>query len=197
MSWQSNMERLRKAGLRYRISPQSHSQTFTLSLLELSLPTISLRGFQGFPCTKSWLSTDGNHQPLQHMHTISASYRRKGLAQSCYFAKLNTPMLHVYSKKVLWPNTWSVSKHSIWKYTGRHGINQDILSETGTISKKFKQDFLKIQRALKDNLQKNPEQLLSNLGTKKTYRSVKIRKRLLTALLRTVNCQKSSTKQNT
>lgn len=52
------------------------------------------------------------------------------------------------------------------------------------VSKKFKQDFLKIQRALKDNLQKNPEKLLSNLGMKKTYHSVKIRKRLLTALLR-------------
>lgn len=162
------MEGLWEAGLRYRISPQSHSQTFTLSLLELSFPTISLGGFQGFPCTKSWLSADGNHQSFQHVHAIFASYRRKGLAHSCYFAKLNTLMLQVYSKRVLWPNKWSVSKHSIWKHTGRHGINQDILSETGMASKKFKQDFLKIQRALKDNLQKYPEKLLSNLGMKKT-----------------------------
>lgn len=119
------------------------------------------------------------------------------MAHSCYFAKLNTLMLHVYSEKGLWPNKWSVSKHSIWKYTGRHGINQDILSETGMVSKKFKQDFLKIQRALEDKLQKNPKQLLSNLGMKKTCNSVKIRKRLLTALLRTVNCQKNSMQQNT
>lgn len=65
------------------------------------------------------------------------------------------------------------------------------------VSKKFKQDFLKIQRALEDKLQKNPKQLLSNLGMKKTCNSVKIRKRLLTALLRTVNCQKNSMQQNT
>lgn len=46
------------------------------------------------------------------------------------------------------------------------------------VSKKFKQDFLKIQRALEDKLQKNPKQLLSNLGMKKTCNSVKIRKAL-------------------
>lgn len=76
-------------------------------------------------------------------------------------------MLHVYSEKGLWPNKWSVSKHSIWKYTGRHGINQDILSETGMVSKKFKQDFLKIQRALEDKFTKKPETTVKQSGREK------------------------------
>lgn len=151
MPWQSNM-----GGSRAEVQEFSKSHSFSMLVLELSPPTTSVEGFRGPPCTKTWLNTDGNLQTISSAHAYNFCFlqKAKGLAHSPYFAKLNTLILHVCSCKHLWSNKKYISKQSIWKCTTRHGINQDTLSETGMVSKKLKQDFLKIQRSLKDILQK-------------------------------------------